>query len=128
VNKTIISSLFVLAAAASFNAVAAGDIEAGKAVVAKYACTSCHGADLSSPIAPEYPKLAGQHTDYIEHALKAYQRGNAGANANGRVQPVMAGMANQLTPKEVHDVAAYIGSLPGNLVVVTEPKFRHGAQ
>ncbi|MBV8633102.1 MAG: c-type cytochrome, partial [Burkholderiaceae bacterium] len=58
------------------------------------------------------------------HALKAYQRGDAGANANGRVQPVMGAMAKQLNDQEIKDVAAYIGSLPGNLVTVREPKFR----
>jgi cytochrome c553 len=125
-KKVIGSLVCVLASIASFNAIAGGDIEAGKAAVAKYACTSCHGADLSSPIDPAYPKLAGQHTDYIAHALTAYQRGGDGANANGRVQPVMGGMVKQLSPKDIQDIAAYIGSLPGTLVVVTEPKFvRH---
>ncbi|HXA46322.1 MAG TPA: cytochrome c [Burkholderiaceae bacterium] len=122
--KKILTSLAcVLACSASFNAMAGGDIEAGKAAVAKYACTSCHGADLSSPIDPSYPKLAGQHPEYLAHALMAYQRGSAGANANGRMQPIMGGMVKDLTSKEIHDIAAYIGSLPGSLVVVTESKF-----
>jgi cytochrome c553 len=123
VNKTIISSLLVLACAASSNAFAAGNIEAGKEAVAKYACTSCHGADLNSPIQPEYPKIAGQHPEYIAHALKSYQRGSDGANANGRVQAIMGGVAKPLTDKEIHDIAAYVGSLSGSLVVVTESKF-----
>jgi cytochrome c553 len=125
-KKTITSLVCVLAAVASFNAMAGGNVEAGKALVAKYACTSCHGADMSSPIDPSYPKLAGQHPDYIAHALTAYQRGGDGANANGRIQPIMGPMAKQLSPKDIQDVAAYVGSLPGSLVVVTEPKFvRH---
>ena len=48
-------------------------------------CASCHGANLNKPIDPSYPKLAGQHADYLYVALKAYQieknpqvgRGNA---------------------------------------------------
>ena len=36
-------------------------------------CASCHGANLSKPIDPSYPKLAGQHADYLYVALKAYQ-------------------------------------------------------
>ena len=123
-NKIIASTLVALASIVSLNAVAGGNVEAGKAAVAKYNCGSCHGADLNSPISPDYPKLAGQHADYIEHALKAYKRGKEGANANGRMQPVMGGMANQLNDKDMKDIAAYIGSLPGNLVVVPESKFR----
>ena len=123
-NKIIAAALCTLATLASASAFAGGNVEAGKAVVAKYNCGSCHGADLNSPIAPDYPKLAGQIPDYLTHALRAYQRGDAGANANGRVQPIMGAMAKQLNDKEIKDVAAYIGSLPGNLVTVTEPKFR----
>lgn len=122
-KKTIAILTGVLAAAASFNAAAGGNIEAGKAVVAKYACTSCHGADLTSPVDQMTPKLAGQLPDYVAHALTAYQRGGEGANANGRIQPIMGGMAKQLSAKDIQDVAAYIGSLPGTLVVVKEPKF-----
>ncbi len=123
-NKIIAAALCTLASFISASAFAGGNVEAGKAVVAKYNCGSCHGADLNSPIAPDYPKLAGQIPDYVAHALKAYQRGDVGANANGRVQPVMGAMAKQLSDQEIKDVSAYVGSLPGNLVTVTESKFR----
>ena len=36
-------------------------------------CASCHGANFNTPIDPSYPKLAGQHADYLYVALKAYQ-------------------------------------------------------
>jgi cytochrome c553 len=122
--KNIITAIAGAAALAlSMNAMAGGDIEAGKAVVAKYACNSCHGADMQTPIDPSYPKLAGQLPDYISHALVSYRRGDVGTNANGRVQAIMGPMAKQLSDKEISDVAAYIGSLPGSLVTVTESKF-----
>jgi cytochrome c553 len=122
--KNIITAIAGAAALAlSMHAMAGGDMEAGKAVVTKYACNNCHGADLQSPTAPDYPKLAGQLPDYISHALVSYRRGNEGANANGRVQPVMGAIAKQMNDKEISDVAAYIGSLPGSLVTVTESKF-----
>jgi len=112
-KKTIVL-MAVLFAGVSFNA-AAGDIEAGKAAAAKYNCASCHGADYNSPVDPSYPKLAGQHADYLEHALKAYQRG---ANAtNGRGNAIMGGMAKPLSKKDISDIAAYLSSLPGSLVV-----------
>jgi len=112
--KKTIALMAVLFTGVSFNA-AAGDIEAGKAAAAKYNCASCHGADYNSPVDPSYPKLAGQHADYLEHALKAYQRG---ANAtNGRGNAIMGGMAKPLSKKDISDIAAYLSSLPGSLVV-----------
>ena len=111
-NK-MIALLAVLLAGVSLNA-AAGNAEAGKAAVAKYNCASCHGADYNSPVDPSYPKLAGQHADYLEHALKAYQRG---ANAsNGRGNAIMGGMAKPLSKQDISDIAAYLSSLPGSQV------------
>jgi cytochrome c553 len=103
-----------LALALSMNAFA-GNVEAGKAAAHKYNCASCHGADYNSPIDPSYPKLAGQHADYLEHALVAYQRGGNGGN--GRTNAIMGGMAKPLSKKEIGDIAAYLASLPGSMVV-----------
>jgi cytochrome c553 len=122
-NKIVTSTVLMLACAASFNAVAGGDEEAGKAAVQKYGCIACHGKDLTSPIDPSYPKLAGQHKDYIAHALTAYQRGADGAN--GRGNPIMNGQAKQLSPQDIQDIAAYVHSLPGSLVLDPESKFIH---
>ncbi len=93
----------------------AGDINAGKAAVEKFACASCHGVDLNSPIDPSYPKLAGQHEDYLAHALRAYQRG--ATLPNGRVNAIMNAQARLLSAKDIQNIAAYIHSLPGTLVV-----------
>ena len=113
--KKIIAMLVTLfACVTSFNAFA-GNVAAGKAAVQKANCAACHGADFNSPVDPSYPKLAGQHADYLEHALVAYQRG--GKAANGRGNAIMGGMAKPLTPVEIKDIAAYIASLPGSLVL-----------
>ncbi len=104
----------LLAVALSFNAFAS-NIEAGKAAAQKYNCASCHGADYNNPVDPSYPKLAGQHADYLEHALVAYQRGGNGAN--GRGNAIMGGMAKPLSQKDIKDIAAYLASLPGSMVV-----------
>ncbi len=104
----------LLALALSVNAFA-GNVEAGKAAAQKYNCASCHGADYNTPIDPSYPKLAGQHADYLKHSLKAYQRG--GNAANGRGNAIMAGMAKPLSAKDIDDISVYLASLPGSLVV-----------
>jgi cytochrome c553 len=108
------SLLLAMLTCVSLNALAA-DAEAGKAAAAKYNCASCHGADFNSPIDPSYPKLAGQHADYLEHALIAYQRG--GNAANGRGNAIMGGMAKPLSKTDIKDIAAYLSSLPGGFVV-----------
>lgn len=100
------------AAVVSFSAAAGGNVASGEALVKKYNCASCHGADFNKPIDPSYPKLAGQHADYLAHALTAYKRGDG---ANGRSNPIMGGQVKPLSDKDVADIAAYLGSLPSTL-------------
>jgi len=97
------------------NVWAGGDVTEGKAAVDKYGCAACHGVDFKSPIDPTYPKLAGQHQDYLAHALVAYRRG--GGVANGRVNAIMNGQAAPLTDKDIQNITAYISGLPGTLVL-----------
>ncbi len=88
----------------------------------KTACMSCHGDNFSKPISPSYPKLAGQHADYLYVALKAYKTQNN--SKVGRGNAVMAGIAGQYTSKELKLMADYIASLPGDMRVVPQPSFR----
>lgn len=48
-----------------------GDAARGAALMAER-CAGCHGPDGNSP-APNFPKLAGQHAEYLLHELKEYQ-------------------------------------------------------
>lgn len=109
-NKLIVALFF---GALSVNAMAAGDAKNGEALAKKYNCASCHGADYKTPIDPTYPKLAGQHPDYLVHALTAYKRG---AKPYGRNNPIMGGMAQPLSDRDMVDIAAYLASLPSGLV------------
>ena len=85
-------------------------------------CVSCHGANFSKPIDPSYPKLAGQHADYLYVALKAYQTDK---NPQvGRNNPVMMGMSRPFSHAELKVLTAYIASLPGELKVVPQSRFR----
>ena len=98
----------------STTAHARGNAEQGKQVVDTLGCAGCHGPDLSSPTDPTYPKLAGQHYDYLVQALRAYQRADG---PNGRANPIMAGFAAQLSAQDIQNVAAYVAGLRGALVV-----------
>ena len=92
----------------------AGNKEAGRVLVEKNNCNSCHGPDLKSPIAPAYPKLAGQHADYLFYALKSYQ---VNGPQVGRSNAIMTAQAKQFNVTQLKDLAAYIASLPGDLVI-----------
>lgn len=92
------------------------------ALIEKGACASCHGANFSKPIDPSYPKLGGQHADYLFVALKAYTV--EGNNFVGRSNGIMAGIAKQFSPAEMRAIAKYLSTVEGELKVVPQSRFR----
>ena len=94
-------------------------------------CVACHGPNFSSPIDAAYPRLAGQHADYLYAALKAYHTdGNTlvgRSNATMRsqvVQEVDGKKKLTFSNPELKQVAAYLAALPGDLKVVPQSHFR----
>ena len=71
----------------------------GTAPKASHTCVACHGND-GIGILPEYPNLTGQHADYLEQALRAYQSGQ-------RKNAVMAGMTAALKEEDIKALARY---------------------
>jgi len=65
-------------------------------------CVACHGVDGNS-VNPEWPSLAGQHSQYIVKQLKAFKGG-------ARKSDTMAPMAMGLSEQDMEDVAAYFAS------------------
>lgn len=106
-NKLLIAMLAAASVGLTGSAMAA-DVAAGKEKSAL--CAACHGEDGNKPLAPDYPKLAGQPADYLEKALKDYKSGK-------RKNPLMAPQAQNLSKKDMKDLAAYFSSLKGDLVV-----------
>ncbi|MFY8104321.1 MAG: c-type cytochrome [Ramlibacter sp.] len=92
------------------------------ALLTKAACASCHGANFSKPVDPSYPKIGGQHPDYLFVALKAYK--NEPNNVVGRANGVMGGIAKQFTNAELKALSQYIGSLQGEMQVQPQSRFR----
>jgi cytochrome c553 len=106
-NKLLIALIAGAGIAAAGSATAA-DVSAGKEKAA--VCAACHGADGNTPLSPEYPKLAGQPADYLAKALRDYKSG-------ARKNPLMGPQAQNLSKKEINDLAAYFSSLAGDLKV-----------
>ena len=93
----------------------AASIDNGKALVESHNCAACHGAKFTNPVSNEYPKLAGQHADYIYWSLRAYQTGNGNPDF-GRNNAIMQAQVQSLSLSDMKDIGAYLESLPGDLV------------
>ena len=68
-------------------------------------CAACHGQN-GIGASPVWPTLAGQHEDYLVHALNQYRDGT-------RKDAVMAPMAAPLTDDDVVMLARYFSRLKG---------------
>jgi cytochrome c553 len=91
-------------------------------LIKKGNCASCHGENFSKPIDPSYPKIGGQHADYLFVALKSYKQ--EGQSTWGRSNGVMGGIAKQFTNAELKAISKYIASVEGELKTVPQSKFR----
>lgn len=94
------ASLWIPASAAQ-----ATDLEAGKQKAAE-TCASCHGPEGGESVNPTYPVLAGQHQDYLLHALKAYQSG-------ARENAIMNGIVSGLSERDLENLSAWFASREG---------------
>ena len=93
--------LLIMAVALALSTAAqAGDAAAGKEKAK--VCAACHGENGISQV-PDFPKLAGQHYDYLVRALTDYKSGV-------RKNPIMAGQVANLKMADIDDLAAYFAS------------------
>ena len=115
------AQLGVNPSAAPLAKAAAGSAKAAE-LVAKGACTSCHGESFNQAIDPGFPKLAGQYRDYLYIALKSYKvEGNPNV---GRGNAVMGGVAKQFSNAELKVLAEYLAALPGEVKTVAHSRLR----
>ncbi len=102
--------------AAYFSSVAGDTVAAGGSetagIEAAATCIACHGQNGIS-VSPTWPTLAGQHQDYLKHALNQYRDGT-------RKNAVMAQMAAPLTDDDVAVLVRYYSSLKGLETTVVE--------
>ena len=68
------------------------------------ACSGCHGPS-GAGIPAQYPRLAGQHADYVEAQLVAFR---SGARHNN---PVMTAVAAKLNDRDIKALADYVAGL-----------------
>ena len=82
---------------------AGGDTDAGFERAST--CVACHGQN-GIGVSPTWPTLAGQHEDYLVHALSQYRDGT-------RKDVVMSSMAAALSDDDVILLARYYSGLSG---------------
>ncbi|MBS1219782.1 MAG: cytochrome c class [Proteobacteria bacterium] len=68
-------------------------------------CAACHGPDGNSAAA-DFPRLAGQHYDYLVKALADYKAGE-------RKNAIMAPQAASLSQRDIEDLAAFYSRQAG---------------
>jgi cytochrome c553 len=68
-------------------------------------CAACHGPDGNSAVA-DFPRLAGQHYDYLVKALSDYKSGE-------RKNAIMAPLAASLSKRDIEDLAAFYSRQQG---------------
>ena len=93
---------------AAIAAAVAGTAQAGNPAAGKEksrACAACHGSDGNSAT-DAFPKLAGQHYDYIVKALKDYKGGL-------RKNAIMAPLVANLSERDFEDLAAFYSEQHG---------------
>lgn len=90
-----------------------GNAEAGKEKAA--VCVSCHGQGGNSTN-PMWPKLAGQHAEYLAAQLRAFK-------VDDRAEPSMTPMAKPLSEQDMLDLAAYFASQEGTVGTVAVEDF-----
>ncbi len=110
-NQSILA-IFLLFSAPAF----AG--EKGNAIRGKEKsapCAACHGADGNRPLTDDYPRLAGQHEDYLLESLKSYKNGS-------RKNVVMAGQVEKLSVQDLADLSAFYAAQSGQIKDLSRSK------
>jgi cytochrome c553 len=69
------------------------------------ACHSCHGSEGQGN--GTFPRIAGQHADYLVKQLDVFQRTNQRPEGS-----IMKTVAHSLTRENIEDVAAYLQTVP----------------
>jgi cytochrome c553 len=78
----------------------------GNAATGVAACAGCHGP-AGAGMPSQYPRIAGQFSEYVEAQLKAFR---SGARANDP-NAMMRGVVARMTDREIQAVAEYVSGL-----------------
>lgn len=81
---------------------------AGNIATGVPACTGCHAPDGKGNSPAGFPRLSGQHPEYIEKQLRSFR---AGTRVNDGDQMIMRSIADKMNDAEIIALANYIAGL-----------------
>lgn len=87
---------------------------AGNSEVGIAACTACHSPTGEGNAPAGFPKLGGQHADYLEAQLKAFRTGAEEpekGRANDGETRIMRDIVSRMSDLEIRAVSSYIQGL-----------------
>jgi cytochrome c553 len=99
-------------AASSADPAAKDDAARGAALMAER-CAACHGPD-GNAVATNFPKLAGQHTEYLLHELGEYK-------LHHRESELMQPAVSELSDQDMADLAVFLAGQKPAPGIVTDP-------
>lgn len=108
----IIIAAALWTAAGTAQAIDRGDPTRG-GELADAQCMECHSADAVERN-PEWPRLKGQHAEYLLHSLRQYKSGH-------REDPVMSGQVADLSLQDKRDLASWFSRQEGELYTPRRP-------
>lgn len=77
-------------------------------------CAGCHGIDGNSPV-PNFPKLAGQHVEYLFHEMQEYK-------SRKRDNEMMSPLLQDISEQDMANLAAYFTKQTPVLGTVNNPE------
>ncbi|TKF23551.1 cytochrome c4 [Vibrio genomosp. F6] len=91
------------------NVVAAGKVLyfAGDAERGITACTACHGPRGNGTELSGFPKISGQHADYVKAQLEKFRDGSR----NNDMNAMMRDIAKKLNDEDIDTLSKYVGGL-----------------
>lgn len=78
----------------------------GNAATGVAACAGCHGP-AGAGMPAQYPRIAGQFSEYVEAQLKSFRAGSRANDPNGMMRGVVARMSD----REIQAVSDYVAGL-----------------
>lgn len=80
----------------------AGDMERGIT-----ACVACHGPRGNGTSLSGFPKISGQHADYVKAQLEKFRSADRANDMNA----MMRDIAKKLTDEDIDTLSKYVGGL-----------------
>lgn len=113
IRKAMLGVVLLIGGVAGATDAFKGDPEKALPIVERL-CAGCHGIDGNSPI-PNFPKLAGQHAEYLFHEMEEYK-------SRKRDNEMMSPLLENIPAQDLANLAVYFSRQAPAPGVVNNPE------